>query len=135
MPQFLLNVPNDLTEEVRDEFYGKMHFNRKSMMEEHGPKTKYVNLQFRLSTSNVVESLFSLARVILTHQHKSMSPIVFEAMLNFHKNREYWSVIDVAQAMRNTPSEKKPFNCPLLLTIYCNIAIIYCNKFQIRIFF
>jgi hypothetical protein len=73
-------------------------------MEEHSPKTKYVDLQFLLSTLNVVERLFSLGRLILTDK-KSMSPIVFEVMLYLQKNREYWSVIDVAQAMRNTPPE------------------------------
>jgi hypothetical protein len=69
--------------------------------EEDGPKTKFVDLQFLLSISNVVERLFSLARLILTDERKNMSPIVFEAMLYLQKNREYWSVIDVAQAMRN----------------------------------
>jgi hypothetical protein len=109
MSPFLLNVPNDVTEEEsksKMSFMEKIDYKRKRMMEEHGPKTKYVDLQFLLSTSNVVERLFSLARLILTDQRKSMSPIVFEAMLYLQKNREYWSVIDVAQAMRNTLPEK-----------------------------
>jgi hypothetical protein len=109
MSPFLLNVPNDVTEEeskLKMSFMEKIDYKRRRMMEEHGPKTKYVDLQFLLSTSNVVERLFSLARLSLTDQRKRMSPIVFEAMLYLQKNREYWSVIDVAQAMRNTPPEK-----------------------------
>jgi hypothetical protein len=104
-----LNVPNDITDEESKSnmsFMEKIDYKRRRMMEEHGPKTKYINLRFLLSTSNVVERLFCLARLILTDQLKSMSPIVFEAMLYLQKNREYWSVIDVAQEMRKTPPEK-----------------------------
>jgi hypothetical protein len=87
-------------------FMEKIDYKRRRMMEKYGLKTKYVDLQFLLSTSNVVERLFRLAHIILTDQRKSLSPIVFEAMLYLQKNRESWSVIDVAQAMRNTPPEK-----------------------------
>jgi hypothetical protein len=76
-------------------------------MEKYGSKIKYLDLQFPMSTSNLVERFFSLPHLILPDQHQSMSPIVFEAMLLEEQNdREFWSVIDVAQAMRNTPSEK-----------------------------
>jgi hypothetical protein len=84
MSQFLLNVPEDAIEEENKSevsFMEKFDFKSRRMMEEYGPKTKYLYLQFPMRTSSVVERLFSLAHLILTDQHQCMSPIAFEAIL------------------------------------------------------
>jgi hypothetical protein len=104
MAPFLIHIAKDaaVIEDDKSEmsFMEKVDFKRGKTMElEDWPKSNYISLRFLLSTSYVVERLVSLAHLILTDQRKSMSPTVFEALLYLQKNRDYWSVLDVAAAM------------------------------------
>ena len=65
----------------------------------------YIDLAFVSSTSNTVERLFSMARLILTDYRKSMAPIVFEALLMLKVNHRLWDISDVAKAMRSARVE------------------------------
>lgn len=67
---------------------------------------RYINCSFIPPTSNTVERLFSRCKHVLTDWRKSMSPIMFEAVMFLKLNREFWDVKEVAAAMKiQTPSE------------------------------
>lgn len=55
----------------------------------------YVDLKWVQSTSNIVERLFSKARLILTDYRKSMKPCHFELLLLLKCNRSLWSLEDL----------------------------------------
>jgi len=52
------------------------------------------------ATSNCCERLFSEAKYIMLPHRRSMSPIVFEALLYLKKNIKFWNVQTVGQAMK-----------------------------------
>ena len=54
--------------------------------------TKYVSLKHIPPTSNIVERLFSAARLILTDYRKSMDPYTFECLLFLKVNRKKWDI-------------------------------------------
>lgn len=58
---------------------------------------EYSSLNFVPPTSNVVERLFSNARLVLTDYRKSMSPYTFECVMFLKINREYWNLDVVAK--------------------------------------
>ena len=51
--------------------------------------SNYMNLEFIPPTSNIVERLFSKARLVLTDYRKSMSPYTFECVMFLKANRDY----------------------------------------------
>ena len=57
----------------------------------------YSSLIFVPPTSNVVERLFSNARLALTDYRKSMSPYTFECVMFLKINRDYWDLDLVAK--------------------------------------
>ena len=58
---------------------------------------EYSSLTFVPPTSNVVERLFSNARLVLTDYRKSMSPYTFECVMFLKINRHYWDLDLVAK--------------------------------------
>jgi hypothetical protein len=60
----------------------------------------YVDLNFVLPTSNVVERLFSVAKYILTDTRKHMHPSNFEMIIFLRTNSSYWNVDTVAEAIQ-----------------------------------
>ncbi len=59
-------------------------------------KNEYVDLSYVPPTSNVVERLFSAARLVLTDYRKSMTPYTFECIMFLKINRDYWDIDLVA---------------------------------------
>ena len=60
--------------------------------------------KFICATSNCCERLFSEAKYILVPHRSAMSPILFEALLFLKKNRRFWNLELVAQAMKIKPT-------------------------------
>jgi len=54
------------------------------------------------ATSNCCERLFSEAKYIMLPHRRSMSPIVFEALIYLKKNEKFWNVKTVAVAMKRS---------------------------------
>jgi len=54
--------------------------------------TKFVSLEHIPPTSNIVERLFSAARIILTDYRKSMDPYTFECLMFLKVNRSKWDI-------------------------------------------
>jgi hypothetical protein len=77
---------------------------KKRRVDNNKATTAYVDLKFNSPTSNAVERLFSLAKLFCSDCRKSMSPIVFEALLFLFVNQSYWNVVDVAKAMKCSSS-------------------------------
>ena len=57
----------------------------------------YIDLGHIPPTSNIVERIFSTARLILTDYRKSMSPYTFECVMFLKFNREYWDCCSVSK--------------------------------------
>ena len=57
----------------------------------------YVDTTFIPATSNVVERLFSGARLVLTDYRKSMTPYTFECLMFLKMNRNLWDLSLVAK--------------------------------------
>lgn len=62
---------------------------------------QYIDCSFCVATSNTVERLFSACKYVLTDQRKSMSPIMFEALMFLQVNRDFWDLPMLAKAMKN----------------------------------
>jgi len=62
------------------------------------------------ATSNCCERLFSEAKYIMLPHRRSMSPIVFEALLYLKKNIKFWNVQTVGQAMKAMVSSDEANN-------------------------
>ena len=58
---------------------------------------EYLNLNFVPPTSNVVERLFSNARLVLTDYRKSLTPYTFECVMFLKINRNFWDLDLVAK--------------------------------------
>lgn len=61
---------------------------------------EYIDIGIVQSTSCSIERLFSDSKYILTDQRKSMSPILFEAIIYLKKNRYLWNAETVAKALK-----------------------------------
>lgn len=59
--------------------------------------SSYVDTTFIPPTSNVVERLFSGARLILTDYRKSMTPYTFECVMFLKMNRDLWDISLIAK--------------------------------------
>jgi hypothetical protein len=53
-------------------------------------QNEFIDLSFIPPTSNIVERLFSAARLVLTDYRKSMSPYTFECVMFLKMNRKLW---------------------------------------------
>jgi hypothetical protein len=53
-------------------------------------QNEYIDMSFIPPTSNIVERLFSAARLVLTDYRKSMSPYTFECVMFLKINRKLW---------------------------------------------
>ena len=53
-------------------------------------QNEYIDMSFIPPTSNIVERLFSAARLVLTDYRKSMSPYTFECVMFLKVNRKLW---------------------------------------------
>jgi hypothetical protein len=83
-------------------FMDRLVAKRQKRMSKAIPSTRYINPKFLLCTSNVVERLFSLAKLTFGDYRKRMSSSVFQALLFLQKNQLFWNVSDVAMAMQNS---------------------------------
>ena len=61
--------------------------------------TTFKDLSFIHPTSNMVERLFSRARLVLTDYRKSMSPYTFECLMFLGNNRDLWNMGKVAEVL------------------------------------
>ena len=57
----------------------------------------YINVSQIPPTSNIVERLFSSARLVLTDYRKSMTPYTFECVMFLKFNRNYWDNVLVSK--------------------------------------
>jgi hypothetical protein len=57
----------------------------------------YINVSQIPPTSNIVERLFSAARLVLTDYRKSMTPYTFECVMFLKFNRNYWDNVLVSK--------------------------------------
>ena len=55
-------------------------------------KSHYACLNYVSATSNVVERLFSRAKLVMTDQRRSMDPSTLEAILMLRYNHDIWDV-------------------------------------------
>jgi hypothetical protein len=62
-------------------------------------RSKYRNLAHIEPTSNMVERLFSRAKLIMTDHRKSMSPRNLELLLYLICNRSLWNVLTIQELM------------------------------------
>ena len=60
----------------------------------------YADLNFIPPTSNVVERLFSTARLVLTDYRKSMSPYTFECVMFLKFNSSLWDLNLVSKIIK-----------------------------------
>jgi hypothetical protein len=63
--------------------------------------TTFQDLSYIQPTSNMVERLFSKARLVLTDYRKSMSPYTFECLMFLGNNRDLWDLGTVAAVLSN----------------------------------
>jgi hypothetical protein len=73
---------------------------RKRRKLEHRQAARFQDLSFIQPTSNIVERLFSKARLILTDYRKSMSPYTFECLIFLGNNRDLWDMSTVANVIK-----------------------------------
>ncbi len=69
-------------------------------------RTKYVNCDFILGSAAEVERLWSVAKNILKDNRKSMTPLLFEALLFLKVNNSYWGLELVCEAVKTARSAK-----------------------------
>ena len=73
-----------------------------------GTRNPYVDVgKLICATSNCCERLFSEAKYIMLPHRRSMSPIVFEALLFLKKNVRFWNVKTVAAAMKTSDEDER----------------------------
>ena len=58
-------------------------------------ESKYRKLDYILPTSNIVERLFSRAKIIMADRRKSMTPYHLELLLFLRMNKDLWSAGDI----------------------------------------
>ena len=73
--------------------------NNKRRKTSKDPNFDFINLEFIPPTSNVVERLFSSARLILTDYRKSMSPYTFECIMFLKFNSNLWDISTVSKVV------------------------------------
>lgn len=66
----------------------------------------YVNCDFIIGSAAEVERLWSIAKHLLKDNHKSMSPLLFEALLFLKLNNSYWDLNLVSKAMIRVRSHR-----------------------------
>ena len=66
-----------------------------------GNKSKYKTLKHCLTTSNIVERLFSRAKLILSERRKSMSPYHLELLLFLRSNQDLWNEFTIQDCYDN----------------------------------
>ena len=66
----------------------------------------YIDCSFIVATSNTVERLFSTCKHVLTDSRKSMSPIIFEAIIFLKVNKIFWNVKMIASASQPKEPER-----------------------------
>lgn len=70
-------------------------------------KENYINADFIIGTTNIVERFFSHAKIILSDRCKGMMPYMLECFLFLKTNRFNWSNYDVAEAIRKNSRSKR----------------------------
>lgn len=71
-------------------------------------------------TSNVCERLFSRAKYIRTDNRRAMLPVTMEMILFLRLNRDFWSIIDVQNALENRLHEYTDVPNAEFLDMLCN---------------
>ncbi len=67
---------------------------------------KRVNCDFNLGSAAELERLWSVAKKILKDNRKSMTPLLFEALLFLKVNNSYWGLELACEAMKTARSAK-----------------------------
>ncbi|EQC28160.1 hypothetical protein SDRG_11436 [Saprolegnia diclina VS20] len=70
---------------------------------EESAGSSYSNLQYIIPTSNVVERLFSKAKLVYSDRRQRMLPITLEAIMFLATNRNFWDEAMVEDVLRSTP--------------------------------
>ena len=109
--RFLLTPEDDSDEDDQEEeqqlteVQRIMEASRKRKAENTGVcKSKYKSLKHCLTTSNIVERLFSRAKLILSERRKSMSPYHLELLLFLRSNQELWNDYTIQDCYDNPES-------------------------------
>ena len=63
----------------------------------------YIDLSFIPPTSNIVERLFSVAKLLWRNQRASLLPITFEVILFLKANMNWWILQTIHTAMQSQP--------------------------------
>ena len=83
--------------------------------QERGSCSQYRCTKHILTTSTVVECLFSRAKLILCDKRSSMTPHHVEMLLFLYCNNDLWAASDVHKCTQNTLVVLKSSTCVLLL--------------------
>ena len=75
-----------------------MRFKRRKKNVNHD----YVNCNFILGSSAVVDSLWSMANRLLDRNQSRKSPLLMESLLFLHQNRRYWYIGVLHKAYKGT---------------------------------
>ena len=60
----------------------------------------YMDLRFILPTSNIVERVFSKAKLVYSDRHQRLMPVTFEAIMFLAVNRHLWDASMVEETIR-----------------------------------
>ena len=73
---------------------------------EQQKSSQYINANFILGSASELERLWSIAGDILSLNRRSVTPLLFEALLSLRVNNSYWGQATVVEAKKKVRSEK-----------------------------
>ena len=82
--------------DLREALYAKIN-QTKNSRKRRG--SRYIDCSFVLSSSALVERLWSKADAILDQRRRALSPLIVETLLFLKENRHYWNQAHVAEAL------------------------------------
>ena len=65
----------------------------------------YINTKFLLPTSNDVERLFSMTKIIFNTKRRSLNPLTLEALVFLKRNRSLWNLAQVGVVVNEISGE------------------------------
>lgn len=64
------------------------------------PDSAYINLDFIVGTSVVVENLFRQGKLVLSDIRQGMSPLLFECYMFLYYNSDLWDETDISHMLK-----------------------------------